>query len=90
MTFNNQTRREVMLLAWDLHRTYPDRGFADCVRGAWKFTKKLGAKPIPKWAGRRGARRVAFSSSLIITPIGRASARRADWHAARTTSRLGD
>ena len=33
--------RSVMLMAWDFRRSEPARTFAECLRGAWKLSKKL-------------------------------------------------
>ena len=40
MTIDTETRRLIMLNAWDAKRAEPSRSFADCLRGAWKCFKR--------------------------------------------------
>lgn len=94
MTVTNQIRREIMLTAWELRRGEPSRDFADCLRGAWRFVRSMAAYAAKFVKRTRRAGRVSFSPSLISTPIGRATTAvirpgRADWHAAKITSRVG-
>jgi hypothetical protein len=94
MTITNQTRREIMLTAWGFRRDDPSRPFADCLRGAWRFVRAIAKEAKALVRRARGGRRVAFSPSPISSPIQRATSTnrhpgRADWHAARTTSRIG-
>jgi len=98
MIVNNQTRREVMALAWDLFRsalgTADARSFGDALKGAWRFMKKMAAWTPPKWARGTGNRSVQLSSTLYRSPItrslqGQAYAGPKARQAAYLTARLG-
>lgn len=94
MTAANQTRRNVMLTAWSFQRAEPDRPFAECLRGAWKWTKGMAKTAAEFRAKARSGARVDFSPSLIRSPIqrsltGQRYAGLRDSQAAITTSRLG-
>ena len=70
MTVTNQTRREIMSLAWGLYRSDqgPGRGnrsFADALAGAWRFHKRQAASKPPRWARGRGPRIVHFTPSAV-------------------------
>ena len=95
MAITPQTLREIMLTAWEFRRDEPARTFADCLRGAWKFVRgmKTATAKLMRRARRSGGR-VAFSASLIRSPVQRATATqrhagRADWHGGYTTAKLG-
>ncbi|MDI1365810.1 MAG: hypothetical protein PSX79_13285 [bacterium] len=98
MIVNNQTRREVMELAWDLFRsalgTADARSFADALKGAWRYMKKMATWQPPKWARGSGARTVQLSPTLYRSPIaralqGQAYASNKAHKAAYMTARLG-
>jgi hypothetical protein len=91
---NNKTRRDVMLIAWDFRRADAGRSFADCLRGAWRWVRRMAADTKVFMAKVRGARRIDFSPSLIRSPIANATSgqrfgRWADHKAAHMTARLG-
>ena len=95
MAFTNQDRRRIMLMAWDAKRAEPGRDFADCLRGAWRFAKRMAdyATKFMRRVRKHGGR-VQFSRSLTRSPIERAvstqpRARHADFKAAYTTARVG-
>jgi hypothetical protein len=84
-----------MLLAWDAKRAEPARDFADCLRGAWAFARRMAdyAAKFMRRSRKHGGR-VQFSHSVIRSPIERAVAlevrpRVADFKAAYTTARFG-
>lgn len=86
--------RSLMLIAWDFRRADPARPFADCLRGAWAWTKRLAADTRRFMARNSGARRLDFSPSLIVSPIANVNRGRryggvADHKAAYLTSRIG-
>jgi hypothetical protein len=95
MIINNQTRRSIMLMAWDAKRTESARTFSDCLKGAWRFARKMAKATANLMArARRQGGRLRLSLSLIRSPIQRATAtaQRAKWtdfKAAYTTARLG-
>ncbi len=95
MTPTNQTRRDVMSLAWEFRRSEPTRRFADCLRGAWAWTKKMAACAARFMAAAdRVGGKARLAPSLIQSPIRRATARRRygridDFKAAYTTAALG-
>lgn len=64
--------RDIMELAWDLYRSDPARGFADALRGAWRWTKGRAARiaSAPRWAKGSRPRTVAFGS-MLQSPIRR-------------------
>ncbi len=41
MSCNTETRRNVMLMAWDFYRADKHEGFASALRRAWAFTNRL-------------------------------------------------
>ena len=95
MTKTNQTRRAVMLTAWGFCHGEPARTFADCLRGAWKLTKRL-AKATAALMHRasRSVGPVSLSPSLIRSPIacvfnGRPGGAHRDFQAALVTARIG-
>jgi hypothetical protein len=61
--------RSIMLMAWDFRRGEPGRAFADCLRGAWKLSKKLAraAARIVKQAARNGGH-LRLSYDLTRSP----------------------
>ena len=83
-----------MLTAWGFSRAEPTRSFGDCLRGAWCWTKRMAATAKAFMAkARRNGGHVSYGSP-VISPMQRATsghrhARRADWHAAGFTARLG-
>ena len=93
MTTTTEARRTVMNIAHALRREGKQlsdgRTWSDCLRAAWREVKYRAAK-----AAAAALHVVRLSPSLIRSPVQRALstqrfARRADWHAARTTSRIG-
>ena len=95
MTPANQTRRTVMLTAWSFRRAEPTRAFADCLRGAWKWIKRLD-KATDKFLAnaRKAGGVVRFSPDLTRSPIrrslsGQRYASRKAYSAAYMTARLG-
>ena len=94
MTPANQTRRSIMLMAWDAKRTEPARTFADCLRSAWTLTKRLGGFARKLAAKAKGAKVLQLSPSLIRSPLQRVTRRErygryADFKAAYTTAVVG-
>lgn len=86
--------RSIMSLAWDFRRSEPARAFADCLRGAWSWTKRMTQTARDFAAKARCASRIDFSPSLIRSAIGNATRGQryggwADHKAASLTSRLG-
>jgi len=45
MTITNETRRRIMLIAWDFFRTDKPDGFGVALRRAWAFVKRTHLKP---------------------------------------------
>lgn len=92
MTTTNQTRRNVMLTAWSFRRAEPSRPFADCLRGAWRFTKEMAAE-VGRFLARakKGGGQVRLSRSLVRSPIGRRYGHGSlrDFTAAYTTALVG-
>ncbi|QUD86963.1 hypothetical protein [Phenylobacterium montanum] len=93
MNAATETRRKVMLTAHLLRREGRQlgdgRNWSDCLRWAWREVKHQAAK-----AAAAALRMVRLSPSLIRSPIERAVSaqrfgRRADFHAAHMTARLG-
>lgn len=87
--------RSIMGMAWDFKRAEPDRAFADCLRGAWKLSKRLDAEGarLRRLAQRSGGA-LRFSPALYSSPVFRATRRQAkgryaDYKGAYTTARLG-
>ena len=72
MNAANATRRTVMLTAWGFRRSEPCRAFADCLRGAWKWIKRLD-KATGKFLQRaqEAGGVVRFSADLTSSPIRR-------------------
>lgn len=95
MTTAHRNRlRSIMTLAWSFRRAEPTRAFADCLRGAWAYCRRLAEAAGNLMARAKGARRLDFSPSLIRSPIqnatrGQRFGRWADHKAAYLTSRLG-
>lgn len=97
MKTTNETRRQVMVTAWDFYRTdlrssHP-RTFADALAGAWRFIKELATVKLPSWARGSGRRTVQFGS-LSQSPIERSLTGKAysGWRshkAAYTTASVG-
>ena len=86
--------RGIMFLAWDFRRSEPNRDFADCLRGSWKFVKQIAETAAVTRKALRYDGRMSFSPSLISRPIQFASATQvrgvhADFKAARVTGRIG-
>ena len=52
MSCNTETRRNVMLMAWDFYRADKHEGFSSALRRSWALAKKLAgaAKQIVKRA----------------------------------------
>jgi len=95
MTITNETRRRIMLLAWDAKRSEPARTFADCLRGAWAFTRRM-AKAAANFMGRarRHGGRVQLAPALYRSPIartlnGRRGGAHRDFQASLVTARVG-
>jgi hypothetical protein len=82
--------RDIMTTAWEFFRSAAKRGepfacFGDSLRSAWRFVRS-NLEFVRKYQGHP----VRFSSSLIRSPIARASGRngRADFSAAYMTAKL--
>ena len=97
MQITNETRRQVMITAWDFYltdlRSSHPRTFAYALAGAWRFIKELAAVKLPHWARGAGRRTVQFGS-LIQSPTDRSLTGKAyaGWRshkAAYTTARVG-
>lgn len=73
---SNQTRREVMLMAWSLYRAEADgpspRTFSDALAGAWRWVKRAAERTAEAAAWIRQARgkHVRFAS-MIKSPTRR-------------------
>jgi hypothetical protein len=90
MSQANETRRQVMLIAWDLHRADAVQPFAECLRGAWKFMRAL----VAYMPFRRVREACHLTPGLIVSPIAGAVGShrfgaRSDFRAGRLTARLG-
>lgn len=92
----NETRRNVMQMAWSFFREArangESRSFADCLRGAWAFSKRLAQTAGQFMArARRAGGRVRLSPSLIRSPLGRSLGHgtQRDFQAAYLTARIG-
>ena len=88
------TRRSVMLTAWGFRRSEPTRPFADCLRGAWAFIKKMDGYARKLATKARGAKVLQLSPSLIRSPIQRTTRGQRygayeDFRAAYTTAVVG-
>ena len=68
----NATRRSVMLTAWAFRREEPSRAFSDCLRGAWRWIKRVD-KATGKFLQRaqKAGGVVRLSPDLTRSPIGR-------------------
>jgi hypothetical protein len=66
MTTANNTRRDVMNIAWSLFREAAKSGeprtFADALTGAWRWLKKLATMKRPAWSNSSGVARSAVVS----------------------------
>jgi hypothetical protein len=91
-TAANETRRNVMLMAWSFKRSEPGRTFADCLRGAWRFSKRMAETAAAFMRRARAAGgQVRFTRSLIRSPLARklGPGSRADYAASYTTAVVG-
>ena len=93
-TVHRNRLRQIMLTAWDFRRAEPDRSFADCLRAAWAWTKRMAEAAAKLMRRARGGRRIDFSPSLIRSPIANAlgGQRYGGWldhKAAYLTARMG-
>jgi hypothetical protein len=76
MNTTNQTRREIMKLAWGLFRAEANgpnpRTFADALAGAWRWIKGAAARlaAAPRWTQGTQARTVSFGT-MLQSPIRR-------------------
>lgn len=76
MKTTNETRREIMDLAWGLFRAEVNgpnpRTFADALAGAWRWVKRTAANlaAAPHWAQGSHARTVSFGT-MLQSPIRR-------------------
>lgn len=72
MNTTNETRREVMALAWGLFRADPVRTFADALAGAWRWVKGRAARiaNAPRWTQGSQGRTVSFGT-MLQSPIRR-------------------
>ncbi len=94
MKITNTERRSVMNVAWSSRRAEPTRSFADCLRGAWKFVKRMlaSAERLMAKAHQNGGR-ISFGS-VIRSPTSNALrgsryGRARDWNAGRAIARAG-
>lgn len=75
----NETRREVMTMAWSLYRAEANgpspRTFADALAGAWRWVKRAAerAAEAAAWMGQARGKHVRFAS-MIQSPIRRSLA----------------
>ena len=95
MTVTNANRRSIMLMAWDAKRSEPGRAFADCLRGAWAFARRM-AKAAASFMrkARKAGGRVQLAPAMIRSPIartvnGRRAGAQRDFEAALITARVG-
>ena len=74
MKTTNQTRRDVMQLAWGLFRSALNstdpRTFADALTGAWRWVKNAAKRVAPAWAKGGQVRHVRLRS-MVTSPIAR-------------------
>lgn len=87
----NYNRKCAMVWAWDARRADPSRAFADCLRGAWKWIKKLDKSAAKLRARIRRFGRLDLSRSLIRSPASNAHVYGTtnDRHAGQMISRIG-
>ena len=45
MTVTNDTRRRIMLIAWDFFREDPHEGFGRALKRAWAYVRRVSRKP---------------------------------------------
>ena len=66
MTPARQVCRSVMLVAWSLKRAEPGRTFADCLRAAWAWTKRMASSTAAFLANtRRNGGHVHIGGDLV-------------------------
>jgi anti-sigma factor ChrR (cupin superfamily) len=74
MKTTNQTRRDVMQVAWGLFRSDANsanpRSFADALTGAWRWVKNLAKLAVPAWAKGGQVRHIRLRS-MVTSPIAR-------------------
>lgn len=63
--------RDLMDLAWSLYRSDPARGFADCLMGAWRWTKARTQRAADNAAWLKRHRSGVAYGSLVSSPIRR-------------------
>ena len=63
MSVTNDTRRNVMRLAWSFCRADAGRSFADCLRGAWAWIKNM-AKAAPRLVRRLRSSRNGIAATV--------------------------
>ena len=83
--------RSVMIRAWAAHREEPIRPFADCLRDAWAFLRRMAAFAASKANPFRRGRTVHIAP-VIQSPVDRAHGpgrRHAAFRAAHLTARVG-
>jgi hypothetical protein len=99
MTITNETRREIMLLAWRKFRYERAKSaaysFAEALRHAWVWTKGAPAREAAQrfWEATP-VKRVLRLRSAVRSPIARSLtgqryAARCDYEAAYTTAQVG-
>ena len=93
MTQDHRARlSRVMGMAWAFWRDARQQGqvrsFGDCLRGAWRMSKRLVEAAVALIGGRKHLR---LSKSLIRSPIARSLGANSlgDYRAAYLTARLG-
>lgn len=62
MSTANETRRSVMLIAWDFFRADREEGFGSALRRAWAWVKKSAAHTKRFLKASMGAKTVRFFS----------------------------
>lgn len=63
--------RELMALAWSLYRSDPARTFADCLSGAWRWSKACPKRRAENAAWLKRHRGGVAYGSLVASPIRR-------------------
>jgi hypothetical protein len=82
--------RRIMLQAWHAYRAEPSRGFADALRGAWAFNKRLDAYYASGRSHFAGATGHVHLKPVWRSPIARTHGRTLKgFHTAALAGRLG-
>jgi len=65
------TLRSIMLMAWDNRRANASRAFADCLRAAWAFSKRMAKACAKILRCAKAGMHVALSPDITRSPIRR-------------------